>query len=72
VARGGRETVDHPVGGRDDVSNAVAGVLTLVASESRQPFLGEYLPVEPMRSALGRDSRVLTGDWDDYMWHKIQ
>ena len=27
VARGGRDSIDHPAGGRDDVANAVAGVV---------------------------------------------
>jgi hypothetical protein len=27
ATRGGRDTVDHPRGGHDDVSNAVAGAL---------------------------------------------
>jgi hypothetical protein len=28
VARGGRDSIDHPPGGHDDVANAVAGVIT--------------------------------------------
>lgn len=30
VARGGRESIDHPPNGHDDIANAVAGVLSLV------------------------------------------
>ncbi len=31
TARGGRDTIDHPPGGHDDIANAVAGALTQVA-----------------------------------------
>jgi hypothetical protein len=34
VARGGKDSIDHPPNGHDDLANAVAGVLTnLVASK---------------------------------------
>src|SRR5690606_17542636 len=33
VAPGGRESVDHPVGGSDDYANAAAGALVLAAGE---------------------------------------
>jgi hypothetical protein len=29
TARGGRDSIDHPSGGRDDIANAVAGVAAL-------------------------------------------
>jgi hypothetical protein len=32
-ARGGRESIDHPPNGHDDIANAVAGVLTLAGIE---------------------------------------
>jgi hypothetical protein len=32
VSRGGRDVIDHPRGGRDDVANAVAGALVLAQS----------------------------------------
>ena len=32
VARGGRDSIDHGPGGRDDVANAAAGALVLVGS----------------------------------------
>ncbi len=38
VARGGRDSVDHPPGGRDDRANAAAGALVL-AAPARAPFL---------------------------------
>jgi hypothetical protein len=34
TARGGRDSIDHPPGGRDDVANAVAGVVVLVRASS--------------------------------------
>lgn len=34
TARGGRDSVDHPPGGKDDVANAVAGVATLFGNAS--------------------------------------
>ena len=33
VAPGGRESVDHPIGGNDDYCNAAAGALVLKAGE---------------------------------------
>lgn len=37
VARGGRESIDHPPGAHDDLANAAAGALLLAADRSRQP-----------------------------------
>jgi hypothetical protein len=34
TARGGKDSIDHPPGGRDDVANAAAGALTLLGSSS--------------------------------------
>jgi hypothetical protein len=34
---GGRETVDHPVGGHDDIANSVAIVLAMMAIKTRDP-----------------------------------
>ncbi|GLS35365.1 hypothetical protein GCM10010869_09530 [Mesorhizobium tianshanense] len=34
VARGGRESVDHPPGGHDDLANAAAGVINMVTRPS--------------------------------------
>lgn len=46
TARGGRDTVDHPVGHHDDVANAIAGVvhLTLDAGPPLMPIVGTYGP----------------------------
>jgi hypothetical protein len=35
VARGGRDSIDHAPGGRDDVANAAAGALVLVTNAQR-------------------------------------
>ncbi len=32
TVRGGRDTIDHPPSGRDDVANAVAGLATIAAA----------------------------------------
>ncbi len=38
TARGGRDSIDHAVGGHDDVANAAAGAL-LLASVEREPVM---------------------------------
>lgn len=38
TARGGRDSIDHPPNGRDDLANAVCGALVLVGRPSRVPF----------------------------------
>ncbi len=42
VARGGRDSVDHPPGGRDDVANAAAGALAFAAG-TPSPLLAALL-----------------------------
>ncbi|WP_375762905.1 terminase large subunit domain-containing protein [Bradyrhizobium sp. Pha-3] len=37
TARGGRDSVDHPPGGKDDLANSVAGVLVYLSSARHQP-----------------------------------
>ena len=37
TARGGRDSIDHPSGGRDDIANSVAGVLVNVLPQPRKP-----------------------------------
>lgn len=39
VARGGRESIDHPPNGHDDLANAVAGVLSLLVKPKAEPFI---------------------------------
>ena len=40
TSRAGRDTIDHPSGGHDDVSNAVAGCITLLAVKKQFPAHG--------------------------------
>jgi len=40
TARSGRDSIDHPVGGHDDIANAVCGALTLIATENITARLG--------------------------------
>jgi hypothetical protein len=46
TARGGRDSIDHPPGGHDDIANAVAGVLVFMTSarhqQRPQPYSGSY------------------------------
>lgn len=54
VVRGGRDTVDHPRGMHDDVSNAVAGVLVhakLVPAASSVPGFNRKLDLPRMAVA---------------------
>jgi len=53
TARGGRESIDHPPGGHDDIANAVAGAIHLAAPSS------SGYPATPAewRSVLGDDNR---------------
>ena len=36
TARSGKDSVDHPPGGRDDLANVCCGALTLLATKSRK------------------------------------
>jgi hypothetical protein len=65
TARGGRESIDHPPNGHDDVANAAAGALSLVRADL-EPGLGIVLPGRlrpaPQPSALADYlSRSLSG-----------
>jgi hypothetical protein len=37
VSRGGRDSIDHPPRCHDDLANAVAGAVSLLATEHRRP-----------------------------------
>lgn len=50
TARGGRDTVDHPPGQHDDLSNSVSGALVLVAQERILPGIGVAGPWAGHRS----------------------
>jgi hypothetical protein len=56
VARGGRDSIDHPVGGHDDVINAAAGALVLAAG--RLPRVFSYtLDLQPVVRSVGWGKR---------------
>jgi hypothetical protein len=42
VSRGGRDSIDHPPGGHDDLANAVAGVISMLAADETPGFIGYY------------------------------
>jgi hypothetical protein len=49
----GRDVIDHPSGGHDDLANACAGALVMAAASGSRPrFLA--VSVEPWRSSSGR------------------
>ncbi|WP_374470306.1 hypothetical protein [Phenylobacterium sp.] len=52
VARGGKESIDHPPHGHDDVANAVAGALSLVRA-SAAPSVGMFLS-SAVRAGIAR------------------
>lgn len=53
VARSGRESIDHPPNGHDDVANAVAGAIALV-SEAPQTAAIVFLPRRIRERAVAR------------------
>jgi hypothetical protein len=56
IARGGRETIDHPPGGHDDIINAVAGASVLAAE--KQPIIVSARAMERMRLPSQRAKAV--------------
>ena len=58
TSRGGKDAIDHPVGGRDDVVNSAAGALV--------PVITERQPQKPTGHVIGvlkvRGSRAFYGD----------
>ena len=59
TARGGRDSIDHPPGGKDDLANAAAGALVFLASARYQPaksYIGTWGPfstnVNPKKSSF--------------------
>jgi hypothetical protein len=39
TARGGKDSIDHPVAAHDDIANAAAGALVLASNRARQPMV---------------------------------
>ena len=62
TARGGKDSIDHPPGGHDDLANAVAGVAAIL---TQQPF--DYL-------AFCRRFNGSTGDDPDGVesWQRLR
>jgi hypothetical protein len=57
TARGGRDSIDHPAHGRDDVANAVAGLTYVVVDRHR-----------PAQAVVGRYSYGGEGGWNGAYW----
>jgi hypothetical protein len=54
TARGGRDNIDHPAGGHDDLANAAAGALVLATTQASRPplifgCLGDLQVYDPNR-----------------------
>jgi hypothetical protein len=65
TARGGRDSIDHPPGGHDDLANAVAGALVYLLSERHQAPVaqyGVYGSYVPRVKASKFDGPILDGD----------
>jgi hypothetical protein len=60
VSRGGRDSIDHPPGAHDDLANAVAGAISMLATDDEPGFLG-YLRqlVEGEAERLVRDDELV-------------
>jgi hypothetical protein len=54
TARGGRDSIDHPPGGHDDLANAVSGALVLVNAAPTVGMLFLDDPDEPARPLTGQ------------------
>jgi hypothetical protein len=70
TARSGRDSVDHPPHGHDDVANCVAGVLTLLAAPTPQIGYFSVGPAgacqrDPVTNKILRVVDAATGEWRD-------
>ena len=61
VARGGRDSIDHPAGLHDDSINAVAGAIVLVAGRPRFASAGLFELYRERAAALGVPSAIAAG-----------
>ena len=50
TARSGKDTIDHPVGGHDDIINAAAGAVVNAVKEQRVPRIRSFDDGDPARS----------------------
>jgi hypothetical protein len=53
TARGGRDSIDHPPGGHDDVANAAAGALVQLCGEPSVVRLWERLGMPSLAADEG-------------------
>jgi hypothetical protein len=66
TARGGRDTIDHPLGGRDDVANAVAGAVVLATARKNVVIAGPI--IFSANRSIGFDNVMEAGGaWDRLM-----
>jgi hypothetical protein len=54
TSRAGKDSIDHPPGGHDDVANAVAGALTTTASAGAPMFISSEALANARRIPRGR------------------
>lgn len=67
TARGGRDSIDHPPGGKDDLANAAAGVLVYLTSARHARYNGPltgswingFIEVDRQRMAEGHPDQLL-------------
>jgi hypothetical protein len=65
TARGGRDSIDHPPGGHDDLANAVAGALVYLLSERHQApvaMFGTYSQFAPRAQPSRFDGPITEGE----------
>ena len=68
TARSGRDTIDHPPGGHDDIANAVAGVLAGIGSHKNSYNIHNFFAGDPADDnerwrAARRNSFILNGGY---------
>jgi len=66
TARSGKDSIDHPPGGRDDVANAVAGALV---NELRR---GQRVSVDPRLLAQVNDELTNVSGWNSELGERIE
>ena len=75
MQRSGRDQISHPTHGHDDIANAIAGAVDLVASgfgydRAYRAFQSGFVDLDlrqPQAAAVQPDARQYFGTWD---WHK--
>ena len=67
VHRSGKDTVEHPKGGRDDHANAACGLIATIAAR-RLPFVGHLRVARPRRRDAAT-SRIPGRPWQRFGFH---